>query len=95
MAIKLHRCSNMWVKLNGHPCWRVQKELDAAGIQYEVVRGPVRRGKRDQLEALSGQRMYPVIEFEDGSVYREQSKQMAQTIADGQLDSKRGTAHPA
>jgi glutathione S-transferase len=95
MAIKLHRCSNTWVKINGHPCWRVQKQLDAAGIEYQVVPGPVRRGKRDALEALSGQRQYPVIEFEDGSVYREQSQQMAQTIAAGQLDSKRGAGHPA
>ena len=85
----------MWVKINGHPCWRVQKELDAAGIAYEVVPGPVRRGKRDQLEALTGQRKYPVIEFEDGSIYREESKQMAQTIASGMLDSKRDPSRPA
>jgi len=89
MAIKLHRCSNEWVKLSGHPCWRVQKALDAAGIPYDVVKGPVRSGKRDQLEQLSGQRKYPVIEFEDGSVYREQSSEMAATIAAGALDSKR------
>jgi glutathione S-transferase len=95
VAIKLHRCSNMWVRINGHPCWRVQKELDAAGIRYEIVKGPLRRGKRDDLERLSGQRMYPVIEFEDGTVYREQSAQMAQTIASGQLDSKRGPSQPA
>ncbi len=89
MAIKLHRCSNEWVKLSGHPCWRVQKALDVAGVPYDVVKGPVRSGKRDQLEQLSGQRKYPVIEFEDGSVYREQSKDMAATIAAGALDSKR------
>ena len=89
MTVKLHRCSNLWVKISGHPCWRVQKELDAAGIEYEVVPGPVRRGKRDQLEALSGQRKYPVIEFEDGSVYREESKDMAATIHAGKLAEKR------
>jgi hypothetical protein len=89
MAIKLYRCSNMWVKIGGHPCWRVQKALDEQGIAYEVVKGPFRRGSRDELEALSGQRQYPVIVFEDGSIYREQSAQMAATIAAGQLDSKR------
>jgi glutathione S-transferase len=68
MAVKLHRCPNVWVKLGGHPCWRVQRELDAAGVDYEVVAGPLRRKKRDDLERLSGQRQYPVIEFEDGSV---------------------------
>ena len=54
MAVKLYRCSNLWVKIGGHPCWRVQKALDEQGVDYEVVPGPVRRGKRDQLETLSG-----------------------------------------
>jgi 3-hydroxyisobutyrate dehydrogenase-like beta-hydroxyacid dehydrogenase len=45
-----------------------------------------------QLQQLSGQRQYPVIEFEDGSVYRAPSKDMAATIAGGGLDSKRGSA---
>jgi hypothetical protein len=89
MAVKLHRCSNTWAKLGPHPCWKVQKALDEAGIEYEIVKGPLRSGQRDSLEALSGQRKYPVIEFEDGSVYREESKDMAATIRAGQLDSKR------
>ena len=85
MAVKLHRCPNEWVKLSGHPCWKVQKELDEAGIEYEVVKGPLRPGKRDDLERLSGQRKYPVIEFEDGRVYREESKDMAERIRAGKL----------
>jgi glutathione S-transferase len=92
MAVRLHRCSNEWVKVSRHPCWQVQKALDDAGIEYEVVKGPLRRGKRDELERLSGQRLYPVIEFEDGSVYRDESKAMAAAIAAGQLDAKRGGA---
>jgi hypothetical protein len=90
MAVKLHRCSNTWVKVSGHPCWKVQKALDDAGIQYEVVKGPLFKSKRDDLERLSGQRNYPVIEFEDGNVYREESKDMAETIKAGKLDEKRG-----
>ena len=85
MAIKLHRCPNEWVKLSGHPCWNVQKALDEQGIDYEVVKGPLRRGKRDEIERLSGQRQYPVIEFEDGSAYREDSKAMAERIREGRL----------
>jgi len=85
MSVKLYRCSNLWVKVGGHPCWRVQKELDAAGIDYEVVKGPVRRSKRDGLERLSGQRLYPVIEFEDGSLYRDESNLMAERIRSGKL----------
>ena len=91
MAAKLHRCSNVWVKVGGHPCWTVQKALDAQGIEYEIVRGPVRRSKRSDLEALSGQRLYPVIEFEDGSLYREESKDMAKTISEGTLMEKSGS----
>ena len=85
MAIKLHRCPNLWVKISGHPCWKVQKALDDQGIQYEVVKGPLRRSQRDALEKLSGQRQYPVIEFDDGTVYREESKDMAERIRRGDL----------
>jgi glutathione S-transferase len=85
MAIKLHRCSNVWVKLSGHPCWKVQKALDEQGIEYELMKGPARPGKRDALQQLSGQRKYPVIEFEDGRVYREESKDMAARVRAGNL----------
>jgi glutaredoxin len=92
MAIRLHRCPGEFVKVSGHPCWKVQKALDEAGIEYTLVKGPQRRSKRDDLERLSGQRKYPVIEFEDGSVYREESEDMAATIAAGRLDEKRAGA---
>ena len=85
MALKLHRCSNLFVKVGGHPCWRVQRELDAAGIDYEIVKGPVRRSRRESLQRLSGQRLYPVIEFENGSIYREESADMAARIRSGEL----------
>ena len=95
MAVKLHRCSNEWVKLSGHACWKVQKALDEAGVDYELVKGPLRAGKRDDLERLTGQRKYPAIEFEDGSAYREESSAMAETIAAGRLDDKRaGSGSP-
>ena len=85
MAVKLHRCSQEWVKINAHPCWKVQKALDEQGVEYELVKGPVRGGKRDELERVSGQRKYPVIEFEDGQIYREESKDMADRIRAGRL----------
>jgi len=85
MPVKLHRCSTMWVKIDAHPCWKVQKALDEQGIEYEVVKGPLRSGKRDALEQLSGQRKYPAIEFEDGRVYREESSEMAAQIRAGKL----------
>jgi glutathione S-transferase len=75
----------MWVKIDGHPCWRVQKALDEQGVEYEVVKGPLRPGKRDELNQLSGQRKYPTIEFEDGRVYRDESAEMAKKIRAGEL----------
>ena len=85
MAVKLHRCSAEWLKIDAHPCWRVQKALDEQGIEYELVKGPLRPGKRDDLEGISGQRKYPVIEFEDGSAYRAESVEMAERIRKGKL----------
>jgi glutathione S-transferase len=95
MAVKLHRCSTMWVKIDAHPCWKVQKALDEQGIEYEVVKGPLRPGKRDELEQLSGQRKYPVIELEDGEVYRAESKDMAERIRKGELFPAGGESAPA
>jgi glutathione S-transferase len=87
MPVKLHRCSAGWVKINAHPCWKVQKALDEQGIEYETVMGPLRPGKRDELEQLSGQRKYPVIEFEDGRTYRAESEEMAAKIRAGKLSA--------
>jgi len=85
MAVKLHRCSLMWVKIGAHPCWKVQRALDEQGVDYEVAKEPASPRKREGVEKLSGQRKYPVIEFEDGRVYREESKDMAARIKAGKL----------
>lgn len=85
MAVKLHRCRLEWVKIGAHPCWKVQKALEEQGVEYEVVKEPLR--DRSRVEELSGQRKYPVIEFEDGRVYREESAQMAERIRAGELSS--------
>ena len=86
--MKLHRCSAQWVKFGGHPCWNVEKELIAQGIDYERVPGPAmpwQRKQRTRLFELTGAYLYPAIEFEDGTVYREESKDMAARIRAGQL----------
>jgi glutaredoxin len=83
MAVKLHRCGLMWVKIGTHPCWKVQKALDQQGIEYDVVKGPLR--DRSAIKEATGQSKYPAIEFEDGSVYREESKDMAARISAGRL----------
>jgi glutaredoxin len=89
MAVKLHRCTVTWFR-GPHPCWRVQKALDEAGVEYEVVQHPPRRGKREALEAKSGQRKLPVIEFEDGTTLREESKDMAARVRAGKLAAASG-----
>ena len=85
MAVKLHRCRNEWVKIGAHPCWKIETALKDMGIDYELALGPVRRGKRDEIVEHTGQSLYPAIEFEDGTWYREESKEMEKTIRDGKL----------
>jgi hypothetical protein len=85
MAVKLHRCSGQWVKIKAHPCWRVEKSLMDMGIEYERVPGPQARSKRTVVIEGTGQQKYPAIQFEDGSWYREESKEMERTIREGRL----------
>jgi len=83
IAVKLHRCKNLWVK-GPHPCWNVQKALDEAGVNYEVVKEKW-FGDRPETVSRTGQKRFPWIEFEDRSVYREESKDMAERIRAGAL----------
>jgi glutaredoxin len=94
MTVKLHRCSGMWAKFGGHPCWRVQKALDESGVEYELVAegSGLKRSSRAETIEKTGQKKFPWIEFEDGTVYREESKEMAETIRTGRLDEKRQSA---
>ncbi len=93
MPIKLHRCSGTWAKFGAHPCWRVQKALDEQGISYELVKegSAFKSSSRGTTIDRTGQKKFPWIEFDDGSVYREESADMAATIRAGKLDEKRGT----
>lgn len=96
MAVKLHRCNVRWIK-GPHPCWRVEKALLDAGIDYEVVGGsglPWRRAQRRELIEKTGQSLYPAIEFEDGTFYRAESKVMAARIRAGELGSSAPAREP-
>ena len=85
MAIKLHRCSLMFFKLDAHPCHRVQKALDEQGVDYEIVKEPLSRSKRAAVQSATGQQKLPVIEFDDGTFYRAESGDMAARIRAGEL----------
>jgi glutathione S-transferase len=89
VAVKLHRCSTLWAKTNGHPCWRVQRALDEAGVLYEIVKEtPLLRGRRTAVIAGTGQSKLPAIQFEDGSWYRKESSEMAEEIRTGILSDR-------
>lgn len=95
MSIKLHRCRFTFLRSDKFECHRVQKALDDQGVDYELVKAPYfPRSRRKQVERLTGQRLLPVIEFEDGSAYREESADMAATIRRGELDTKRAATAP-
>jgi glutathione S-transferase len=84
MAIKLHRCSATWAKMGGHPCWKAQKALDDAGIDYELVKHSGLRFRRPEVVAQTGQRKVPYIEFEDGTTLLE-SAEIAARAQNGTL----------
>ena len=96
MAVKLHRCSVTFYKHDSHPCWRVEKALKDQGIDYEVVKMlGLPRSKRTAVIAGTGGNLFPSIEFEDGSWYREESKDMAAHINAGKLFEGREAASVA
>jgi glutathione S-transferase len=89
--VKLHRCPFTFLHTDLDSCWKVQRALDEQGIDYEVVKEPsMPRSRRNDVERLSGQRMLPVIEFEDGEAYRAESSEMAARIRAGRLFERSG-----
>lgn len=86
MAVTLHRCPFTFLHTDFDACWKVQKALDEQGIDYEIRKEMgFPRGRRKEIIEKTGQHYLPVIEFEDGSVYRDESDEMAKTIRAGQL----------
>ena len=83
--VKLHRCSWTFLHFDMDPCRKVQRQLDAAGVDYEVVKHGFGKGSRPHVEKLSGQSKLPVIEFADGTPYRAESSDMAERIKSGRL----------
>jgi hypothetical protein len=84
MAVKLHRCRATWIK-GPHPCWRVEKALIDTGTEYERVLHPALRRNRQKYIAKTGQAVLPMIEFEDGRLFREESADLAARIRAGKL----------
>ena len=85
----------MWAKSDLHPCWKVEHALRDAGVEFERVEEPHSRRKRQHTKERTGQKNFPWIEFEDGSVYREESKAMAESIRAGKLNQERRSGDQA
>ena len=60
----LYRCHTPTDRLC--PCGRVARELRAGGFAVDEVRVPWRKRDRDEVEEVSGQRVVPVVELDDG-----------------------------
>ena len=62
----LHRCRTPtnWLC----PCGRVARELARRGIEVEERRVPWRRAARDEVDALTGQRVVPVLVIEGEAI---------------------------
>jgi len=86
--IKLHRCSWTFLHTDLDACWKVQRALDEQGIAYDVVKHGYGKGKRPEVVDFSGQKLLPVIELPDGTVYRDESSAMVERISAGRLLGK-------
>jgi glutathione S-transferase len=43
------------------PCGRVERELGRSGVEHETVRVALRKRDRDEVEAVSAQRVVPLL----------------------------------
>lgn len=79
-VVTLHRCPTPTDRLC--PCGRVARALRRAGVAYEEVRVPYRRGRREEVERLTGQRRVPVLVLDGGEAVCD-SHRIVELIAAG------------
>jgi glutathione S-transferase len=90
--VKLHRCSWTFAHTDFDACWKVQRALDDQGVDYEIVKHGYGKGTRPGLQRITGQRLLPVIEFDDGTIYRAESADMAARVRAGRLFDEQAAA---
>ena len=85
--VKLHRCSYTFLHTEMDACWKVEKALKEQGVDYEVVKQGYGKSDKARAEVIekSGQKTLPMIEFADGTSYREESSAMAERVRAGEL----------
>jgi glutathione S-transferase len=64
--VVLHRCKSLTNRLCA--CGRVARELARRGIEAEERRVPWRRGVREEVHALTGQSVVPVLEIDGEAI---------------------------
>jgi hypothetical protein len=85
--VTLHRCSWTFLHTDMDKCWQVQRALVDQGVEFEISKHGYGRRHRDAVEQLSGQKLLPVIEFADGTPYRDETDGMVKRIRAGSLFS--------
>jgi glutathione S-transferase len=64
--VVLHRCKTPTNRLCA--CGKVARELARRGIEAEERRVPWRRGEREEVQALTGQSVVPVLEIDGEAI---------------------------
>ena len=64
--VVLHRCKTPTNRLCA--CGRVARELARRGIEPVERRHPWRRGEREEVQALTGQSVVPVLEIDGEAI---------------------------
>ena len=62
----LHRCKSPTNRLCA--CGKVARELARRGIEADERRVPWRRGEREEVQALTGQSVVPVLEIDGEAI---------------------------
>jgi glutathione S-transferase len=62
----LYRCRTPTNRLC--PCGHVARELRRHGVEFDEVRVPPRKRDREEVEAISGQRVVPVLVIDGDAI---------------------------
>ncbi len=90
--VKLHRCSYTFLHVDADPCWRLQKALDAQGVEYEIVKHGFGKSEKSRADVvtMTGQKYLPVLELPDGTIFREETNDMISKLNAGDLPGSVG-----
>ena len=91
--VVLHRCRTPTDRLCA--CGRVARALARRGIEAEQMRAPWRRGEREEVEALTGQTVLPVLVIGGEAIcdsrrilehldWRDDERRRASSVEDGE-----------